>query len=392
MKRDRILPIVAGLLFVEFLAGVVWGIHRGCSSFFTTDILLITSFTKIGLVVSVFGLTKAGTNLGMGALADRIGRKPVIIIGSIISALGGVVIASANNFNDMLLGTAFIGLGGGSTFVGIMVSMAEAIPSQTGLAMGLFQLAAYGGSTFGTSLAGYLAVAYGLRQPFYALMVISAIGAIMGLLMIPETKGFVEDKEATETGSSNSLSSFAKRLGPIYFAGFSSKIMDSLVISFLPLFLTELGMNLERTITIMSAFTLSWALLQPLTGHISDKLGRKRIIVVGLAGSVVSVLSFTITSDFNLLLISALILGVEAALFYTPLVAMVSDIAPPELEGTLIGSYRFFRDLGYFVGPIFLGAIADSYGLTSIFYATSLCLFLAMILFHSASREPTREM
>jgi len=391
MKRDRILPIVAGLLFVEFLAGVVWGIHRGCSSFFTTDILLITSFTRIGLVVSIFGLTKAVTNLGMGALSDRIGRKPVIIMGSILSALGGVVIASANNFNGMLLGTALIGLGGGSTFVGIMVSMTEAIPSQTGLAMGLFQLAAYGGSTFGTSLAGYLAIAYGLRQPFYALMVISAVGAIMGLLMIPETKRFVEE-EATETGSSKSLSSFAKRLGPIYFAGFSSKIMDSLVISFLPLFLTELGMNLERTVTIMSAFTLSWALLQPLTGHISDRLGRKRIIVVGLAGSVVSVLSLTITSDFNLLLISALILGVEAALFYTPLVAMVSDIAPPELEGTLIGSYRFFRDLGYFVGPIFLGAIADSYGLTSIFYATSLCLFLAMILFHSASREPTREM
>lgn len=391
MKRNRIFPIVAGLLFVEFLAGVVWGIHRGCSSFFTTDILLITSFTRIGLVVSIFGLTKAVTNLGMGALSDRIGRKPVIIIGSIISALGGVVIASANNFNGMLLGTALIGLGGGSTFVGIMVSMTEAIPSQTGLVMGLFQLAAYGGSTFGTSLAGYLAVAYGLRQPFYALMVISAVGAIMGLLMIPETKRFVEE-EATETGSSKSLSSFAKRLGPIYFAGFSSKIMDSLVISFLPLFLTELGMNLERTVTIMSAFTLSWALLQPLTGYISDRLGRKRIIVVGLAGSVVSVLSLTITSDFNLLLISALILGVEAALFYTPLVAMVSDIAPPELEGTLIGSYRFFRDLGYFVGPILLGAIADSYGLTSIFYATSLCLFLAMILFHSASREPTREM
>ena len=386
MNRDKWYLIAAGLLFVESLAGVVWGIQRGLSSLFARDILMITSFTQIGMVTSVFGITKALTNLGMGALSDRVGRKPVIIVGGIVSALGGMVIASADHFAGMLLGTALIGLGGGSTFVGIMVAMTEVIPSRIGLAMGLFQLAAYGGSTLGTSLAGYLAVSYGLRQPFTVLMVVSAVGAVASFLFIPEAEGFREKERARPRGRVG-ITFYVEKLWPMYFAGFSSKVMDSLVVSFLPLYLTGLGMDIGRVFTVMSAFTFSWALLQPLTGHTSDRLGRKRIIVVGLAGSVISVVSFTLTGNFTLLVACSLFLGVEAAFFYTPLVAMVSDIAPSELEGTLIGSYRFFRDMGYFVGPLLLGAIADSMGLTTAFYATSLILLAAMASIQIQAKE-----
>jgi MFS family permease len=385
MKWDKMTLIAVGLLFVEALAGVVWGIQRGLSSLFAKEVLMITSFTQIGMVTSVFGVTKAVTNLGMGALSDRVGRKPVIVVGGIVSALGGMVIASANNFAGMLLGTALIGLGGGSTFVGIMVAMAETIPSRIGLAMGLFQLAAYGGSTLGTSLAGYLAVSHGLRQPFTVLMVVSAVGAVASFLFIPETERLQgEDARPRERVG---ITFYVEKLWPLYFAGFSSKIMDSLVVSFLPLYLTGLGMDIGRVSAVMSAFTFSWALLQPLTGHTSDRLGRKRIMVVGLAGSVISVASFTLTGSFTLLVACSLLLGVEAAFFYTPLVAMVSDIAPSELEGTLIGSYRFFRDMGYFVGPLLLGAIADSVGLTTAFYTTSLILLAATFSIQFFAKE-----
>jgi MFS family permease len=173
----------------------------------------------------------------------------------------------------------------------------------------------------------------------------------------------------------------------MYFAGFSSKIMDSLVVSFLPLYLTGLGMDIGRIATVMSAFTFSWAILQPLTGYASDRFGRKKIIVVGLAGSVISIVSFTLTGIFALLVVCSLLLGIEAAFFYTPLVAMVSDIAPSELEGTLIGSYRFFRDMGYFVGPLLLGAIADTLGLTIAFYTTSLILLAAMVSIQIQAQE-----
>jgi MFS family permease len=386
-KVSRVVLIVGGLLFVEFLSGAVWGIHRGLSSLFSSEVLLITSFTQIGFVVSVFGVTKAMTNLGFGALSDRIGRRPIIVLGMVASSLGGAMIATARGYYGMLLGTALIGLGGGSTFVGIMVSMVEAVPSKIGLAMGLFELAAYGGSSFGTTLGGYLAMAHGLRLPFYVIVVVSVVGLVSGSLLIPETRGFVR-RERTESTSISEVFSLAfMQTLPLYIAGFSSKIMDSLVWSFLPLFLTGLGMDIDGVAAIMSAYTLSWALLQPLTGHASDRLGRKRITVLGLVGAAASVLLFTLTTDFLPLLLSALVLGVAAALFYTPLVAMVSDIAPPELEGTLIGSYRFFRDMGYFVGPLILGALADARGLSYAFYATSICLLAAMIILQIASRE-----
>ena len=101
----------------------------------------------------------------------------------------------------------------------------------------------------------------------------------------------------------------------------------------------------------------------------------------------ISVVSFTLTVNYTILVICSLFLGIEAAFFYTPLVAMVSDIAPSELEGTLIGSYRFFRDMGYFVGPLLLGVMADNMGLTIAFYTTSLILFAAMILIQFHAKE-----
>jgi MFS family permease len=385
-KKDGIIFIAVGLLLIESLAGIVWGIQRGLSSLFVKEILMITSFTQIGMVTSVFGITKAITNIAMGTISDQIGRKPVIVVGSIVSALGGMVIASTNNFTSMLLGTALIGLGGGSTFVGIMVAMTEVIPTQIGLAMGLFQLAAYGGSTLGTSLAGYLAISLGLRQPFTALMIISTLGAITSFLFIPKTKG-IQEIESIKPKKKIGITFYIEKLWPLYFAGFSSKIMDSLMVSFLPLYLIGLQMDIGRISTVMSAFTFSWALLQPLTGYASDRLGRKRIIVVGFAGSVISVVSFTLTANYTILVICSLLLGIEAAFFYTPIVAMVSDIAPSELEGTLIGSYRFFRDMGYFVGPLLLGVIADNMGLTTAFYTTSLILIAAMILIQFQAKE-----
>ena len=388
MKRNRILVIVASLLFIEFLSGGVWGIHRGLSSLFTKEVFLITSFTQIGLVVSVFGLTKAVTNLGMGALSDRIGRKPIILLGIVLSGLGGVMIASASAYIEMLVGTALIGLGGGGAFIGIMVSIIETVSSRRlGLAMGLFELAAYGGSSFGTALGGYLAVSKGLRYPFYLILALSAAGAAAGFFVIPETKPLNRGKQTASTGLRGVYAALLRDLMPLCIAGFSSKIMDSLVWSFMPLLLMGVGMGIAEVTAVTSAFTFSWALSQPLTGHISDKLGRRRIILIGLVSSSISILPFMLTENFLLLLVLALAFGVEAALFYTPLIAMVSDIAPPDLEGTLIGVYRFFRDMGYFVGPILLGEVADAYGLHYAFYVASLSLLIATVILYVSSKE-----
>jgi len=393
LERSKVSHVIFWLLAVEFLAGSVWGVHRGLYALFTRDILLVTSFTQTGFVVSMFGLTKAVTNLGFGALSDRVGRKLTTIIGMILSGLGGAVIGLSTTYSHMLLGTALIGLGGGSSFVGIMVSMNESVPSgKRGLAMGLFELAAYGGSSFGSALGGYLAAAQGLRLPFHMAAIISGAGAGAAFLMVPETRR--RRNPAAEAASPEGAGGYGTVFRcsiPLYIAGFSSKIMDSLVWSFLPLHLAALQMSIVEIAAVTSAFTFSWALSQPLAGHISDRMGRKRIVVIGLASSAVAILPYVLTRNFILMFILALLLGFSAALFYTPLVAMVGDLAPPNLEGTLIGSYRFFRDMGYFVGPTLLGAVSDAYGLQHSFYITSLSLLVTTIIvgiFCGETRKP----
>ena len=376
-KKIRI--VLFSLLVFELVAGIQWGIHRGLSSLFAKQILSITSFTQIGFIVSIFGVSKAITNLIFGAISDRTGRKPVIIVGIILTGIGGAVIGSSTGYVSMLFGTALIGVGGGASFVGIMVSLTEVLPLQIGLAMGLFQLAAYGGSSIGTFLGGVFSVSYGLRYPFYSLTIFSGLGVVSSLFLLPETKSKKLEEKPRNIYLKTVYQDLVK-IAPLCVAGFSSKILDSLIISFLPLYLLEAQFSLGEITTVLSAFTLSWAILQPISGHLSDLIGRKKITEVGLACSSITILAFTSTTNYLFLVLLALLLGVEAALFYTPLVAMVSDIAPQETEGTLIGSYRFFRDIGYFFGPILLGKIADVYRLDYSFYVTSVIIMLAFIV------------
>lgn len=387
MKPSKVYTIILWLLIIEFSSGLVWGIHRALASIFTKEELLITSFAQIGLVVSVFGLTKAVTNLGFGALSDRTGRKPVILLGLALTGLGGHVIASAPTYLQMLIGTALIGLGGGSTFVGIMVAMTETLPSRKGLAMGLFELAAYGGSSAGTALAGTMAALTGLRYPFYLIVGLALASVAAAFFTVSETKKSPRHRRTETSDEKRRHRQALKDILPLCLAGFSSKIMDSLVWSFLPLYFLGIGMNVAQTAVAASAFTLSWALFQPFSGHASDKLGRKNLVIVGLATTGITVVLLTATRNYPLLVALDLLLGLEAALFYTPIVAMVSDIAPPGLEGTLIGSYRFFRDIGYFAGPILLGLIADTYGLANTFPATAVSLFVATAVVLVLSRE-----
>jgi len=389
-RLNRVLRIVFWLLFIEFLSGIVWGVHRGLYALFTREVLMITSFTQIGLVVSVFGLMKAVTNLGLGALSDRTGRRPVIILGMIVTGFGGLLIAISSSYAEMVLGTALIGLGGGGAFVGIMVSMTETLASRKGLAIGLFELAAYGGSSFGSALAGYLAVSEGLRQPFYITVVLSGLGAAAAFFALRETRVPKKTLSVSTVGVRGSYVIALRRSVPLCIAGFSSKIMDSLVWSFLPLYLVGLRMSVGEIAAISAAFTFSWALCQPLTGHISDKFGRKGIVLAGLVISAACVLLYTLTSVFLVYFVFSLLLGVGAALFYTPLVAMVSDVSPAELEGTLLGSYRFFRDMGYFVGPILLGSVADLYGLGYASYIASGSLLIAAMILWFSSKETSQ--
>ncbi|MFC1802621.1 MFS transporter, partial [Thermoproteota archaeon] len=212
MKRIRLILIC--LLILELTAGIQWGVHRGLSSLFAKQILSITSYTQIGYIVSIFGLSKAVTNLVFGAISDRIGRKPVILIGIILTGIGGAIISSSTIYITMLIGTAFIGVGGGATFVGIMVSMTEVLPLQIGLAMGLFQLAAYGGSSIGTFLGGAASLSQGLRYPFQVVAIISVLGVVMTFFLLPETRSKNKDDVSSNLSPKTVLQDFTRIAPP----------------------------------------------------------------------------------------------------------------------------------------------------------------------------------
>jgi MFS family permease len=146
-------------------------------------------------------------------------------------------------------------------------------------------------------------------------------------------------------------------------------------------------MDVKEITAVSAVFTLVWSLTQPLTGRWSDHVGRKRLITLGLLSTSICILSYPFITRFYFFIVISIIMGLGAALYYTPLLAMVGDMSPSHLRGTFIGGYRFFRDLGYFLGPIILGAIADGYKLTYTFYAASITMLLAACVIHIFSHE-----
>ncbi len=386
MKLKDFFMSVLWLLVIDFLLGNATGIHRGVFSIFANS--FVESFAVIGLGLSVFGISKAIVNLLGGAISDKIGRKKMVLIGSFVCAFGGFFIAIATSYAYLLIGTALMGIGSGMAYVAIMTGMSEIVKTrQRGLSMGFFELFAYGGFSTGSIIAGFIASLYGLRAPFYLAFVLPLIGGIISYFLVTET---MKTHPPTLKQELYAIKKYFKDIFPAYFGGFVSKVGDSLAWSFMPLYLKNFQMVPEKIGVIVGAFTLSWAFSQPFTGYASDRVGRKPLIILGFLIEVVSMIVFTFTKNYYFLVILSTLMGLGTGFYYVEFPAMVGDISPPKVRGTIIGSYRFFRDMGYFVGPFLLGVVADTYGLVNIFYVTAGLLLITAIAIFKITKETVK--
>ena len=369
-------------LFVDFMIGNATGVHRGIYALLA--LTLVPSLVQVGFALSMFGLSKAILNVLAGAICDRIGRKPMMLLGSVICGCGGLLIAISTTYDFLLVGSALMGAGSGMSYVAIMTSMAERVGiKKRGFSMGMFELAAYGGFSIGAAFAGLLAATYGLRMPFYLAFMMPLFAGIISFPFLKETRPhlLVTDGPINWKTSIEEMFKHVRPVIPAYIGGFVSKIADSLAWSFLPVYLSQLHMNAQTVTIVVGSFTASWALSQPFTGYLSDIIGRKMLTVLGLILEAICLLLFTDVRDSGMGIALCLAMGLGTGLYYVALPTTVGDASPLHIRGSMLGGYRFFRDMGYFVGPLLLGAAADAYGLTIIFYLTATFLIFAAAIY-----------
>jgi MFS family permease len=247
-------------------------------------------------------------------------------------------------------------------------------PRNRGLALGFNEAAGYMSVAAAAFLTGVIAEQYGLRpEPFYLGIALAAGGLAISALFVKDTSRFValeaEQHEVTERVPLRRTFAEATwrrpQLWGVSQAGFVNNLNDGLIWGIFPLYFASQGLSLGRIAILAAAYPLMWAFLQVLTGWLSDKTGRKRLIVGGMLWQGVAIWFATLGQSFGGWLASVLLVGIGTAMVYPTLMAAISDAVHPEQRSAALGVYRFWRDAGAIAGALLGGLLADAFGFSA---------------------------
>ncbi|MGW5463483.1 MFS transporter [Streptomyces sp. NPDC003996] len=374
------------LVIVNVCVGGLVGLERttvpliGARTFGLTNDLAVFSF------IIAFGLTKALTNLAAGALTARFRRKQLLVTGWLIGVPVPFALAWAPSWGWIVAANVLLGLNQGLTWsmtVNMKIDLVG--PARRGLATGLNEAAGY--TAVGTTalVTGYLATAYGLR-PVPELIGVVFVAAGLGLaLVVRDTAAHValelaQHPRPLPSGESAALApTFARTswhhrsLRGASQAGLVNNLNDGLTWGVFPLLFTDHGLGLAAVGLVKGLYPILWGLGQIPTGHLSDRIGRKPLIVAGMLTQAAGFVLALALLDTPLLagVLSAVVLGLGTAMVYPALIASVSDHAHPAWRAGALGTYRFWRDIGYAVGALVAGVLADALGLNATVVAAA---------------------
>ena len=354
------------------LVGGMIGQERTVLPLLATGPFQLTGFASALTFVAAFGLTKAVANLAAGALADRFGRKPVLVAGWLIGLPVPLLIILAPSWSWIVAANALLGVNQGLTWSTTVIMKIDLVgPVRRGLATGLNEAAGYGAVAVTALATGWIAAEAGLRPgPFLLGLAFAVMGLGASVLLVRETRGHVEHEHRAlarpdapawrdvfwrTTLRHPSLSAASQ-------AGLVNNLNDGMAWGLLPLYYAAAGLSIVEIGVLAAAYPAVWAVGQIGTGALSDLIGRKPLIVGGmlLQGGAIAVIAAG--STFGVWLLAAGILGLGTAMVYPTLLAAVADVADPAWRGSAIGVYRLWRDLGFVAGAVLAGVVADRLG------------------------------
>ena len=360
------------LVGVNALVGGMVGQERALVPILATQTFGITAAYSALTFLVAFGTAKAITNLVAGALADRFGRKPVLVAGWIVGLPVPVMLILAPEWSWVVAANVLLGINQGLTWsTTVLMKIDLAGPRRRGLALGLNESSGYLAVALTAFVTGLVAESAGLRpMPFFIGLAIAGTGLGASVLFVRETRGHA----AMEHGLSAPVpaddwrrlvlrTSFTDpTLSAASQAGFANNLNDALAWGLLPIVQATAGLSLGQIGVLAAAYPATWGLTQIATGALSDRVGRKRLIAAGMITQAVAIASIAAWTGFFQWLLAAVVLGLGTAMVYPTLIAVVADVAPPRQRGSIVGVYRFWRDLGFAAGAILIGLLADRFG------------------------------
>jgi MFS family permease len=358
------------LVAVNGLVGGMIGQERTVVPLLARDAFGLTGFAIVLAFVLAFGVTKAFANLAAGALADRFGRKPVLITGWLFALPVPLIIIWAPTWSWVIAANVLLGLNQGFAWSSTVIMKIDLVgPVRRGLAMGLNEAAGYLAVALTALATGIIAEQAGLRPaPFFLGLAFAGLGLGASVLFVRETRDHVGlEAEPGSTLPWRAVfvrTSFGDRsLSAACQAGLVNNLNDGMAWGLLPLLYASHGLPVAEIGLLAAAYPAVWGVAQIATGAISDRIGRKGLIVAGmlLQGGAIGLIAAG--STVGVWLLAAALLGLGTALVYPTLLAAVGDVAAPTWRGAAVGVYRLWRDLGFAVGAVVAGVLADRAGM-----------------------------
>jgi MFS family permease len=365
----------AMLVLVNAFVGGMVGIERTVVPLVGSEEFGLVVRTAIFSFIVSFGVVKACSNLVSGVLADNYSRKKVLVAGWLVGVPVPFMIMLAPSWGWIVAANVLLGINQGLAWSMTVLMKIDLVgPRGRGLAVGLNEFAGYLAVGATALTTGYLASAYGLRpEPFYLGVAYVALGLLVSLFLVRDTGGHVRlemEEHPPEPSPLGFREVFARtsykdrNLFACSQAGLVNNLNDGMSWGVFPLFFASFGLGVGRIGILKAVYPAVWGVLQVATGPVSDRWGRKGLIVGGMWVQAAALFVTVLGRSFGWWLLGSVLLGLGTAMVYPALIAAVSDASHPSWRARSLSVYRFWRDMGYAVGALSAGVVADLFGLS----------------------------
>ena len=372
--RENASQVSLLLLIVVFLGAVV-GVERSVLPLLAASEFGIVSATATISFLVAFGFAKAVANFLAGDLADRIGRRRILLLAWGFGIPVPLLLMWAPSWGWIGFANVLLGINQGLAWSTTQImKMDLAGPRRRGLVLGLNECAGYLAVAAAALGAGYLAAAYGPRPaPYLIALGAAVLGFGVTLAGARDTAPHVELERtlvtAPPSNPTHPSSGLVGRFSPDRWArthlwaanqaGLVNNLKEGVVWGLLPIYFAGQGLDLRQIGWLTGLYPAVWGVVQLGTGPLSDRLGRRSLIVGGLLLQALALVGFTSLHGFAQWVATVVVLGLGTAVVYPTLIAQVSDLAEPASRASAVGRYRLWRDMGYVVGGLLAGLLTD---------------------------------
>jgi MFS family permease len=367
------------LVLVNAFVGAMVGLERSVLPLVGAREFGLASKSAALSFVATFGVVKALTNLLAGRLGDRHGRKRVLVAGWLFALPVPLLVMWAPTWGWVVAANVLLGINQGLAWSTAVIMKIDLVgPKRRGLAMGLNECAGYLAAALSALASGVIASRYGLRpEPFYLGVAFAAAGLALSVLLVRDTTAHARLEARSHAPADGTPAAPAPSLRELFArgtwrdpalanasqAGLVNNLNDGLAWGLFPLFFAAAGVSLEQIGVLAFVYPATWGVAQLWTGALSDRWGRKWMIAGGMLLQAVALAAMVVWRGFTPWAAAGVALGVGTALVYPTLLAAIGDVAHPTWRGSAVGVYRLWRDLGYAVGALLAGVLADAFGM-----------------------------